>query len=627
MKSYSSRSQRNFRKRLIIGLVSLGLFLLGGYFFVYKPLVRVKAQAIKVRASAKKLKAVFAENNINLLEKEFADFSQVYSGLEREARSVYWLNAVPVLGGYTRDLQNGIEGGRSFIEAGKLSIETVKPYADLIGFKKGSTSFVQRSAEERLQTVVLTLDKILPKIDTISAEISKGERRIASIDANRYPAEIGSLRLRSTIKAVQDQVQGASSLFVSAKPLLKELPTIMGKDKPQTYLIIFQNDKELRATGGFITAYAIFRIDKGKITIAKSADIYSLDKSIASHPPAPAPILKYHLNVNKFYIRDSNLSPDFPKSVDLFNSLYKKSSQRTDYDGVIAIDSQVLVDMLKIFGDTEVDGVRFSAKNDPRCNCPQVIYKLSDMVDRPTPYLRENRKGILGDLMYALFYKAIGFSPSRYWGSLAQVMFKNLQEKHILLYFVNSQIEDSVASLGFAGKIKPFDGDYLHINDVNFAGAKSNMFISEAINSETTIDSKGNVKRKLTITYRNPYKHSDCNLERGGLCLNATLRNWLRIYVPQGSKLINFAGSEKKGNVYKDLGKTVFEGFLKVSPRGMARVEVSYVLPNKLKNKSDYQLLVQKQPGTDANKLVVKVNGRVKFKGNLAEDRLISSHN
>ena len=622
---FFSRSRYKLKKRLPLVLVFVGIIFFGGYFFIYQPLLRVRTQVVKVKKAATKLKAVFAENNIDLLEKQYHHFSETYNGLEKEAKALYWLNSVPILGAYTKDLQDGIEGGRSFIEAGRLSIETIKPYADLIGFKKGSTSFIQRPAEERLQTAVLTLDKVLPKIDSISEKIGYGEDKIKAINSKRYPKKIGNLDLRLTIENIQEQVEGASSLFVSAKPLLKELPTIMGKDKTQTYLIIFQNDKELRATGGFITAYAIFKIDKGKITIDKSEDIYSLDNSISSHPKAPLPILKYHLNVKKFYIRDSNLSPDFPHSIAFFNSLYKKSSERTEYDGVIAIDSQVLVDMLKIFGDTEVDGVRFSAKKDPRCNCPQVIYKLSDMVDRPTPYLRANRKGVLGDLMYALFYKAIGFSPSRYWGALAQTMFKNLEEKHILLYFTDKATESSVASLGFAGEIKSFDGDYLHINDVNFAGAKSNMFVSEAISSETTINAEGDVKRKLIITYRNPYKHSDCSLERGGLCLNATLRDWLRVYVPQGSKLINFAGSEKKVNVYNKLGKTVFEGFLKVYPQGMAKVAINYTLPSRLAKKTDYKLLIQKQPGTGANKLTVKIDGRTKFQGTLIKDRLIDN--
>ena len=154
-------------------------------------------------------------------------------------------------------------------------------------------------------------------------------------------------------------------------------------------------------------------------------------------------------------------------------------------------------------------------------------------------------------------------------------MINNLEEKHILLYFVDPEIQKAVEQLNYAGRIRSYEGDYLHINDVNFAGAKSNMFVKHEVKSETFFEGD-TVKRKLTITYRNPYKHSDCNLERGGLCLNATLRNWLRVYVPKGSKLISFKGSKTEVLTYEDLGKTVFEGFLTVTLQGNSVVIFVY---------------------------------------------------
>ncbi|MGB9883439.1 MAG: DUF4012 domain-containing protein, partial [Microgenomates group bacterium] len=514
-----------------------------------------------------------------------------------------------------------VEAGDLMIETSKEAISAIKPYADLIGFKKGAASFVEKSAEERLQTAVLTLDKILSKIDPISEKIALAEEKINKIKTNRYPKKIGNLIIREKIENIKEQFYGFSSLFVDAKPLLKKLPEIFGKDKEKTYLVLFQNDKELRATGGFLTVYAIFKVKDGKIRIERSEDIYSLDESIANHPPAPREILTYHKGVTKFFIRDSNLSPDFPTSVKLFNQLYEKSSRAIEYDGIVAIDTKVLVDMLEIFGDTEVDGVLFSAKTDKRCDCPQVIYKLFDLIDRPTPYLRENRKGILGDLMYALFYKALGFSPSKYWGTLAQQMFINLKEKNILLYFNDDSLQQAVEKLNFAGKINSNNGDYLHINNVNFAGAKSNMFVSEIITSKTNFTNDG-VKRELTVEYRNPYPHSDCNLERGGLCLNATLRNWVRIYVPKGSKLISFIGSLKKAQTYDDLGKTVFEGYLEVPTQGKAQIKVSYQLPEKFQ-RSNYRLLIQKQPGEGKQKMQIFIDEKKYFNDFFKEDKEI----
>ncbi|MCX7880937.1 MAG: DUF4012 domain-containing protein [Patescibacteria group bacterium] len=600
------------KNRLVqVLILILIILLIIGYFFIWRPVKKIEAQGKKVINKGKELKKVFSKNDIDLFEKELKDFYSDYSQLEKEAKSIYWLSFIP----YVADFKNGLIAGQHLILAGQKAIEAIVPYADLLGFKKGESSFVEKSAEDRLQTAVLTLDKMIQKIDPISQEIAQAEILIEKIDSKRYPKKIGKREIRGTIDNIKEQFFGLTSLFVEAKPLLKRLPEIFGKDKEKTYLILFQNDKELRATGGFLTSYAVFKIKNGKINIDRSEDIYSLDETIASHPKAPREILTYHKDVYQFNIRDSNLSPDFPTSVELFNSLYKKSGARVDYNGIIALDSKILVDMLEIFGDTEAGGVTFSSKIDKRCDCPQVLYQLFDIVDRPTPYLRENRKGILGDLMFALFYKAIGFSPSKYWGTLIQTMYKNLEEKHILLYFVDKELQKAVEKLNFAGKIRDYDGDYLHINNVNFAGAKSNLFVSQ----KYLVETKGKEK-EITIVFQNPYPHSDCNLERGGLCLNATLRNWIRIYIPKGSKLIKFSGSTKKVEVYEDLGKTVFEGFMTVAPEKTAKVVVNYQLPEKINPK---KILIQKQPGTYNDEIIVKVDGKKVFEGVLNIDREI----
>lgn len=607
------KKRKRNKKILIIAIIFLILF---GYFFIFRPVVAIQAKSKVLMASANELKTAFKQNNIDLVKTKFQDFSAKYKDFGKSASGLYWASFIP----YVSDFKNGVEAGNYLIEAGKDSIDAIYPYADLIGFKKGEVSFSERPAEDRLQTAVMTLDKVLTKIDVISENMDKAEKLISKIDPNRYPEKIGNTEVKGKISNLKEQFVGMSSLFVNAKPLLKKIPVIFGKDKTKTYLILFQNENEQRATGGFLTAYAVFNIKNGKITIERSEDIYSLDNSIAIHPNAPDKILAYHKGVSQFYIRDSNLSPDFVESLKIFDSLYQKSSSKVKYDGVIALDTKVLVDMLTIFGDTEADGIVFSSKIDKRCDCAQVIYQLFDMVDRPVGYVKSNRKGVLGDLMYALFYKAIGFSPSKYWGTLAQTMFKNMDEKHILLNFNEQDIQDSIEKLNYAGRIRDYSGDYLHVNNVNFAGAKSNLFITQTITSKTKFGSSGQIEREVNLEFRNPYPHSDCNLERGGLCLNATLRDWVRIYVPKGSKLVSFQGSEKKVLTYDDLGKTVFEGFLQVFPLGMSNVIVKYTLPSSIEQKN-YKVMIQKQPGIQKDKLKVEIDGSKVFNGLFDKDK------
>jgi len=601
--------KKNKKGILIFGVILLVL----GYFFVFKPVMDIKAKANIVMASAREMKAIFAKNDIELLKTKLDDFSNKYQNLEKAAKPIYWASFVP----YVSDLKNGLTAGRYLVKAAKETVTTIEPYADLIGFKKGEKSFAEKSAEDRLQTAVLTLDKMAKKVDPIAEDLDQAGKSVAKINPNLYPKKFGKMVLRENIVNLKDQFEGMTELFVNAKPLIKKLPEILGSKGEKTYFILYQNDKERRATGGFLTFYAIFKINNGKMTIYRSDDIYSLDASIGNHPAAPAEILTYHKGVSKFYLRDSNLSPDFVQSIKLFESLYQKSGQKVPYDGIIALDSKILVDMLTIFGDVEVSGIRFSAKLDKRCDCPEAIYTLFDLVDRPVGYIKENRKGILGDLMYRLFYNAIGFSPSKYWGTLIQTMFKNLDEKHIMVYFKDPSTQKSLEQLNFAGRIREYKGDYLHINNVNFAGAKSNMFVSESIESKTN-----GKDREVIIVFRNPYPASDCNLERGGLCLNAILRNWIRFYVPEGSKLVKFDGSSKKVKTYDELGKTVFEGFLGVPTQGQATVTLKYTLPSNI-DTNNYSLLVQKQGGVEEQKLKVSHNNKTLFDGLLRTDKVI----
>ncbi len=170
--------RKKYSKKILVLIISiLGL----GYFFIYRPFTKIKAKTGVVIASAKELKETFSKNDIDLLNLRLKDFSKKYDDLQKEAKTIYWASFIP----YVADFKNIIEAGSFLIAAADDSIEAITPYADLIGFKKGGSSFVEKSAEERFQTAVLTLDKVLVKIDTISENIRQAELRIYKINPNR----------------------------------------------------------------------------------------------------------------------------------------------------------------------------------------------------------------------------------------------------------------------------------------------------------------------------------------------------------------------------------------------------------------------------------------------------------
>lgn len=605
------------RHSIALAVVAFILLLIGiPSYLTYK-------SGLKTYRQAKLVSAAIKSQNIELASTEIEKTKKSLTETQRNFHFLIPLKFVPVVNWYYNDADHMLNAGAHGLEAAAVTVDSIKPYADVLGLK-GQGSFSEGSAEDRIKTAVLTIGKITPKIDTISESLVKVQKEMDEVNPSHYPEFIFGTRVKKQLTQIRDLTDQGTTFVTDAKPLVKVLPSLLGEKEAKKYLVLFQNDKELRPTGGFITAYAIFNIDKGVIKIERSEDIYNLDDSIPNKKRAPAPILKYLPKVTTFNLRDSNLSPDFIESMNTFKSMYDQAGKKVEVDGIIAIDTNVLVSTIKILDDNvTAGGVNFNTKNDKRCDCPQVIYALEDNISRPVNYIKTDRKGLLGDLLQAIMSKALSSSPKIYWGPLFQSFVTQTNEKHILAYLYDEEAQKGVEALNAAGRIRDFDGDYLHINETNFSGAKVNIFMQEEVDNSYEVKN-GEIIKTVTIRYKNPYPPSDCNLERGGLCLNAEYRDWLRIYVPKGSELIESKGSQVKISESEELGKTLFEGFVTVRPKGTKTFTIKYKLPFKLKNNSSLPVLIQKQPGTNGNVYTNTVNGKTVDTFPLLSDKQIT---
>jgi len=612
------RIRVNFPKKTLITLgVIVGVLVIFGLILL-SPAQKVYSDAKTTFAQVKITVDAVKKQNIALASEELNKAKESLTQTQKSLDAISYLKFIPIAGMYYGDARHLTRAGFYGLSAARILIDSIEPYADVLGLKGKGGSFVQGTASQRIQTAVTTMGKITPHIDDIAIQMEGARKEIDAVDPNRYPAFFGGKKIKNGLIQVKQLIDQGVAFVSDARPLIKILPTLLGDPNDKKYLVIFQNDKELRPTGGFITAYAVFRIEKGVIHVDRSGDIYALDNGISNKSKAPAPILKYLPNVPVLNLRDSNLSPDFIKSMETFNGLYRKASGYVDVDGIIALDTNVLVSTIKILDDeVYAGGVRFTSKEDPRCDCPQVIYELERLISTPKSVdlkvttlaaVQAQRKDLIGTLLYAIMEKALKSSPKLYWGHLFQDMLTQVQQKHILFDIYNKDAQSGIEALNAAGRIRSFEGDYLHINQANFGGAKSNMFITETVTQNYETASDKTITKKITINYKNPHAPSDCNLERGNLCINAVLRDWVRIYVPLGSKLIDSKGSEVKMISYDELGKTVFEGFLTVRPKGSATFSIAYTLPFKVKDES-LPLLIQKQPGTGGNEYTLQVNG------------------
>jgi hypothetical protein len=616
--STTSTPKKGPRKILkIFGGVLLVLLIIGGVLALvgwktYKDAMLVVSAARDIEVPAQAAYASLKAQNLVEVNQHIQEVETKLADLNTSYEKLSWLKAIPVANGYYNDGMHGLNASVAGVDAAKIAVQAVEPYADVLGFA-GEGSFTGGSIDNRLKLILATLSKVTPVVDELSAKLDIVGKELAQIDENRYPENFRGMAIRQKIATAKELSGGASAALEQAKPVLQQLPAIAGADgKRKRYFILFENNNELRPTGGFMTAFATLFVEDGKVTPERSDDIYQLDKKFKNKPAIP-PILKKYLSTEtQWNLRDMNISPDFKDSMDTFWSYYSKlpGEDTKSIDGIIAIDTTVLEKLVEILGPVEVPGYgTFSAENDKRCDCPQIIYALSEIVDRPTPYLRDNRKGIIGPMMQGVLQKAYT-APHQLWPKLFGEAWASVESKHVQFYFFNAEAQAAAESIGAAGRVKPTPegSDYLFVVDSNLGGAKSNLFVEQKAEVEVDLPANGMVKKTLTLTYKNPFPPSNCNLEAGELCLNGKLTDWVRVYLPKGAEVSQSLGfDEGTTSMGEDLDHALYEGVFTLQPLNQAKIQITYTVP--YADAANYKVFMQKQAGTPNVSYLMKVNG------------------
>lgn len=596
---------------IVVLLVAIGL-----------PLRGIYVSAKELSQNGKRIAAGLKQNDLGQIQKGVAGTRDAVEGLDGSLNWLFWLKAIPILGGYYGDMKHFASAASSEMQAVQIIINSLDPYKDELGLTGQPVA-----GQDKIAQGMKILNKVLPDIEKVEPGMKKARGEVESVDTGKYPESFGSTRLRARLEQVKEFIIGADIAVSEHKDALAVAPDALGENSPKTYLILFQNDKELRPTGGFMTAYAFLKLDKGHITTTSSDDIYRLDEKLLSVCKSkicpltpPAPIVKYLPEANgkprtAWSMRDSNISPDLPTSAREFEGMYQLLGEGFPFDGIITIDTQVVEELIAITGPIDVFGTTYSANIDKRCNCANVIYELEHYAEVASQGAQD-RKAVLGTLMQQVLARSLGSGTDKMPDFITTgVALAN--DKHVMLYMHDGTTEQALSNLNWTGQIKSSDGDYLHINDANFAGGKSNLYVEEKVTYDIKVDSSGNVSNKVTIDYKNPQPFNTW--------LNGILRDYVRIYTPKGSQLVSNKGSDDPVNTLQDeeLNKTYFEAFVQVRPQNSRTLSFEYTLPNKVQGKS-YPLLIQKQPGAKDHHYVVKINGSTKAEFDLTSDKQLN---
>lgn len=620
--NHLSRSEatrkRGFKKAWITRIIAVLVIL---FVVIYLPARGAYLAYKQVLVGGKMISAGAKQENLDNIRQGVAVTKQAVSSLNGSLNWMIWMSVIPFGGGYYSDLRHFSRAAEYELDAAAIISASLDPYKSELGLAGQATA-----GQDRVAQGVKILDKALPQMDKIEPDLLKARKEVEGIDTGKYPEKLGSRILRANLEAAKDFIVGADVALTQNRDALEIAPSALGSDSPKNYLLLFQNDKELRATGGFLTAFAFLHLDKGHLTSTTSDDIYRLDEQLLKvcqnkvcPLTPPAPIVRYLPEADgkprtAWSMRDSNLSPDLPTSMQEFEKMYSYLGSGIKFDGIITIDTQVVEGLMQVTGPVDVFGTTYSAETDKRCNCSGVIYQLEHYAEIAAKG-ENDRKAILGTLMQEILAKSLGAGPDK-MPAFLNTGIQLAGDKHIMFYMHDPATQAALSKLGWTGEIKQTSGGYLHINDSNFAGGKSNLYVDEKVTLDINIDSGGNVKNKVTVEYKNPQPFNTW--------LNGILRDYVRLYVPEGASLISSKGSDVAITTQNDdgLAKTYFESFITVRPQNSRVLSFEYSLPDKVSGKN-YKLLIQKQPGAKDHHYIIKINGSKKAEFDLTSDKTL----
>lgn len=537
------------------------------------------------------------------------------AGLRAEAGAFLWIGKgfgwLPVYGGDLASAGEILKMAEGLTAAADQAFQAVSP---LVQTLQGGDSHIN----------VTEITKLLV---AAQPELTKAKSNLDEAMAAR--SRINDQRLSPKLRGlIVDKLDPYLGLFQDGLALAVVFPRLAGASSygPQTYLLLLQNEDELRATGGFITSAGTFVIKDGDILNFVIEDSYAFDDPAKLYPPAPWQ-LKQYMELPTVLLRDANWSPDFPTSAALAEYLYALTRFH-GADGVIAIDQYAVKSLLTVLGPVQVKAVAYpvTAEN-------VVTYMRQAKGQAETS--GEDRKSFMNELGGAILER-IKNPKDIDWISLLKVLQADLNAHHLLLQFDDPGMAAVLAERGWDGAMRPGEGDFLMVVDSNVGFNKVNAVVEESLTYEVDLSDPAAPTGMLTIVHmNNAAKGVPCvqfDMDYRGLydkLINRCYWNYLRVYKPLGTQLLEATPHAVPGawmvsgqavparvdELDEKMDGILGFGTLLVVPGG-ASLETSFrfqLPPQVIGTSNDsktlvYRLRVQKQPGTLPQALAIRIH-------------------
>jgi hypothetical protein len=603
---------------LVFGLLLSAFLIVGGI-----KAWQVYEHAMSLRQDVARLQEVLSSSSGNLEKARRAgpllgDVRGKFLTLKEEVGPFLWLGPllgwVPDYGGELRASSELLEYGDALLAAADTSYQALAPLLEpdaLDGLTPADVVSIMKQAEPDLLEARADLERAMAARELIPADTLSPT--VSRILVNQLDPMVG--------------------LMHDGLTLATELPRALGAsgEGPKTYLLLAQNEDELRPTGGFITAAGVILVQDGNIVNPVFKNSGYLEDWSKPYPSAPWPLFHY-MNSPVLIFRDTTWFTNYPTTALYAEQLYSYVSAHS-VDGVVAFNQQFLVKLLRATGPITVPG-----ESTPISAGNAIEYMRAAKI--PTPEELKNpeweTKTFLNDIAGVLLEKIMGGEVG--WERLSETILSALSERDLLIQVDNPVLAGYLVRQGWDGAVRPGDADFLMVADTNIGFNKTSALVETRLDYEVDLRSLVMPSATLSISHQNnapdmytcaQWGNKPPTKDENQYPINDCYWTYTRIYKPQGTSLVdsiaqfvpanwmlNYRSVPPRVDVLDDEGIEGVQAFgtLKVIPGGQSETTmIRFALPlSVLQLQAEdgllaYRLRVQKQPGTDAVPLSLRI--------------------
>lgn len=483
-----------------------------------------------------------------------------------------------------KSLKNLLDAGSLMAQVG-AHLSSAKTALDQWPTEGSLTEYLRSISEKDLEPAAVALNTIQTQLADVDLTGTEYAERFVD-----YREKLGALA-------------ELLNLWVEMKePLLAAL----GDRYPQTYMVLLENNDEMRPGGGFNGSFALVTLNDGRLTQMDFHDVYDYDGLYFEHQEVP--IHELTGLTSEWRLRDSNTSPDFAISAQQALWFLEKEGG-PGVDGVIGLNASAMQGFMEAVGPVTVPSL-------PKALTAETFPAVISTLVEAKAYGQDNPKAVLGEFLTAFMTQCKDPAIA------SKVLLKGWEEsqkKQILFYQKDPSVQAMFTTLQMSGTLPQFgtlQDDFFMPVFTNIGGNKTDRYVSNAITHDTQILEDGSMV--ATVTFTRSHSFNDGTLawlkstlrDYGFTAWNGTLESILgnapnktgiRVYVPEGSRLLDTQGLYRDEVQYfydplEDVSYFYFDQTL--APGETQTVALQFALPMNLKGKfQEYHFQVFKQPG------------------------------